>query len=174
MAASRLDGSPTKCRRQMTNTRPLIALAAFLIACYAVAAIGGAVTATSLGSWYEGLIRPSFAPPNWLFGPVWTVLYGMMAVAAWRVWRQTQQGGRTVPLRLFGIQLALNLGWSLIFFGSQAIALAFVEILLLLTVLVATTLAFRRIDRVAGALFVPYVLWVAFATLLNGGFMILN
>ena len=157
-----------------TRARDLTGLGGFLVACYGIAAIGGAVTATSIGSWYEGLIRPSFAPPNWLFGPVWTVLYGLMAVAAWRVWRRTRPVERTLPLGLFGVQLALNLGWSLIFFGSQAIALAFVEILLLLTVLVATTLAFRRIDRVAGALFVPYVLWVAFATLLNGGFMILN
>jgi len=105
--------------------------------------------------------------PNWLFGPVWTVLYAMMGVAAWRVWCKAWGNRARRPLALFALQLALNLGWSVTFFGLHAIGAAVVVIVALEAAILGTMLAFRRIDGVAAALLVPYALWVAFATLLN-------
>lgn len=149
-------------------------LLAFVAACLAVGAIGGAVTATSVGTWYQQLRKPSFNPPNWVFAPVWTALYIAMAVAAWRVWRARGLEGARSALVLFALQLALNLGWSILFFGLRQIGLALIEILILLATLVATTLAFRRIDGIAALLLVPYVAWVSFATVLTAAVWRLN
>lgn len=149
-------------------------LLALVAACLAVGAIGGAVTATSVGSWYQQLRKPSFNPPNWVFAPVWTTLYIAMAVAAWRVWRERGLEGARFALSLFAAQLALNLGWSILFFGMRQVGLALIEILLLLAILVATTLAFRRIDGIAALLLVPYVGWVSFATVLTAAIWRLN
>jgi len=155
------------------RNRDLLALGVFLIVCFAVSALGGAVTASSVGSWYQTLAKPSFNPPDWLFAPVWTLLYVMMAVAGWLVWRR---GGpaRRPALALFILQLALNLGWSLIFFGAQAIGAAFVEIGVLWLAILATLIAFYRIDRRAGLLLAPYLAWVSFATLLTASLWMLN
>lgn len=149
-------------------------LLALVAACLAVGAIGGAVTATSVGSWYQQLRKPSFNPPNWVFAPVWTALYIAMAVAAWRVWRARGLEGARSALVLFALQLALNLGWSILFFGLRQIGPALIEILILLATLVATTLAFRRIDGIAALLLVPYVAWVSFATVLTAAVWRLN
>ena len=149
-------------------------LLAFVAACLAVGAIGGAVTATSVGTWYQQLRKPSINPPNWVFAPVWTALYIAMAVAAWRVWRARGLEGARSALVLFALQLALNLGWSILFFGLRQIGLALIEILILLATLVATTLAFRRIDGIAALLLVPYVAWVSFATVLTAAVWRLN
>ncbi len=149
-------------------------LLALVAACLAVGAIGGAVTATSVGSWYQQLRKPSFNPPNWVFAPVWTALYIAMAVAAWRVWRARGLEGARSALVLFALQLALNLGWSILFFGLRQIGPAMIEILILLATLVATTLAFRRIDGIAALLLVPYVAWVSFATVLTAAVWRLN
>lgn len=149
----------------------MIARAAMLVVfiglCLAVGALGGWVTADNVKTWYPTIARPSFTPPNWLFGPVWTVLYVLMGVAAWRVWCRASPRTRQGPLALFALQLALNLGWSVVFFGAHRIGGAVVIIVTLEATILATVIAFRRIDRLAAALLLPYAAWVAFATVLN-------
>jgi len=145
----------------------IAALVLFVGLCLGVGALGAAVTATSVKTWYAALAKPSFNPPNAVFGPVWTVLYVMMAIAAWRVWRVTDRETARVPLALFALQLALNLCWSVAFFGLERIGPAVAVVVLLELAVVATALAFRPIDRIAAWLLVPYVLWVGFATVLN-------
>ena len=147
--------------------RRIAALVVFVGLCLAVGALGGWATAASVKDWYPALNKPSFNPPDWLFGPVWTVLYAMMGVAAWRVWFKAWGDRARRPLALFALQLALNLGWSVTFFGLHAIGAAVVVIVALEAAILGTMRAFRRIDGVAAALLVPYALWVAFATLLN-------
>lgn len=152
----------------------LPALAVFLVLCLLVAAVGGAVTATSVGTWYAALAKPAFNPPDWIFGPVWTVLYLMIAVAGWRVWRWRERPGARLALGAWGVQLALNLGWSFLFFGARLIGAALVEIVVLLAAILATAALFWRIDRLAGWLLVPYLAWVGFATVLNAALWRLN
>jgi tryptophan-rich sensory protein len=149
-----------------TPKRSAAALAVFVGLCALVAAVGGAATASGLQSWYRALHKPSFNPPDWVFGPVWTLLYLMMAIAAWRVWRG---GGRdrAVALALWGVQLALNLAWSLIFFGLRAPGPALIDLAMLLAGIAATMVAFARTDRTAAVLLVPYLSWCAFAFFLN-------
>ena len=153
------------------HTRGTLGFIVILALCLAVSAVGGAVTATSVGSWYALLAKPAFNPPNWIFAPVWTALYFMMAIAAWRIWRR---GGARWALSLFALQLALNLAWSIVFFGLRAPGAALAEILVLLLAILATTVVFWRSDRVAGMLFVPYAAWVAFAAVLNAAIWQLN
>lgn len=144
----------------------LASLALCIGLCVAVGALGGWVTATSVTTWYPGLNKPSFTPPDWVFGPVWTALYVLMGIAAWRVvWAGS--GLVRQALALFALQLAINLLWSVVFFGLQKIGAAVAVILLLEAAIVATIVAFRRIDGPAAALLLPYALWVAFATVLN-------
>jgi benzodiazapine receptor len=148
-----------------TVRRQALVLLAFIAVCLGVGALGGAVTATSVGTWYQQLNKPSFNPPDWVFGPVWTALYIAMVVAAWRVWRA--QGLTRLPLTLFAAQLALNLGWSILFFGMRQIGLALIEIAVLFMAIVSTASVFRRTDRAAALLLVPYLTWVAYAAMLN-------
>ena len=157
-----------------TGRNELPALAAFIALCLAVSAIGGWVTATSVGTWYQTLQRPSFNPPDWVFGPVWVTLYVMIAVAGWRVWRRRGLAAARREMVAYALQLALNLGWSFVFFGARMIGAAFAEILLLLAAIVVTAVLFWRADRIAGLLFVPYVGWVAFASVLNFSLWRLN
>ena len=144
-----------------------LALPGFVALCLGVAAIGGYATSTSVGGWYQALAKPAFTPPDGVFPPVWTVLYLMMAVAGWRVWRAEGFAGRETALALFGAQLALNLLWSMLFFAARRIDLALLDIVLLWVAIAATGAAFWRIDRLAGALFLPYLAWVTYAALLN-------
>jgi translocator protein len=141
-------------------------LLAWLGTCFTAAAIGG-FGSRSAGSLYQQLERPAWAPPGWLFGPAWTVVYAMMAVAAWLVWRSA--GWRSAPaaLTLFLGQLALNALWSWLFFGWRQGGWAFAEILLLWAGIAATLIAFLRMRPLAGALLVPYLSWVSFAAVLN-------
>jgi len=154
--------------------RDTVAFMIFLALCLAVSALGAAATATSVGTWYRTLAKPPFNPPDWIFAPVWTALYFMMALAAWRVWRRDGLRQARAALTLFALQLALNLAWSVLFFGMRAIAAALVEIVVLLVAILATALVFWRRDRVAGMLFVPYASWVAFAVVLNAALWRLN
>ncbi len=147
--------------------RDIPVLLGLLLLSLAVAAIGGAATASSVTSWYVGLDKPGFNPPNSLFGPVWTTLYILMAVAAWRVWRRRTDEDVRPALTLYGVQMVFNLAWSVIFFGLRQPGLAVIDILLLVATATATGLAFWRIDRPAGLMFVPYVAWAGFATALN-------
>jgi translocator protein len=145
----------------------LIALAFFVALCLGIGALGGSVVATSVDTWYADLAKPSFTPPDRVFGVVWTALYVLMAIAAWRVWRVADRDTRRGPLTLFALQLALTLGWTVVFFGLQKIGAAVATIVVLDVGVVVTTLAFRSIDRWAGLLMVPYLAWVVFATVLN-------
>jgi len=154
--------------------RNLVALAGFVALCFAVAAAGGAVTATSVETWYAGLAKPPFNPPDWVFGPVWTALYLMIAVAGWRVWRRRGESGAWLALGAWGVQLSLNLSWSMLFFGARMIGAALVEIAVLLAAILITAALFWRIDRIAGVLLVPYTAWVSFATVLNAALWRLN
>jgi len=133
-----------------------------------VAAVGGVATAGSVGDWYEGLDRAPWNPPGWVFGPAWTVLYVLMAVAAWLVAREgLDDPAVRTALLLYGAQLALNLGWSLVFFGLRRPGLALVVILALLVAIAATAVAFHGISPTAAWLLAPYLGWVAFAATLN-------
>ncbi|WP_129649274.1 TspO/MBR family protein [Peristeroidobacter agariperforans] len=139
---------------------------AWLAICFIAAAIG-AVASVQAGSFYLSLSRPEWAPPASVFGPVWTALYTLMAIAAWLVWRQGGYSNARAALNLFLAQLALNALWSWLFFAWHLGAAAFVDILLLLTLLIATMLAFWRQRQLAALLLVPYLLWVSFAAVLN-------
>lgn len=140
-----------------------------------VGAVGGVATARSLPDWYAGLNKPSWNPPNWVFGPVWTILYILMGIALWRILRLGWSApGVSLAVWAFGLQLALNLAWSLVFFGLRAPGLALIEIIILLAVLVFTLWRFLGLDAVAGWLLVPYVLWSTFATVLNATVWRLN
>jgi translocator protein len=126
------------------------------------------------GAWYATLERPGWAPPDWVFGPVWTVLYAMMGLAAWTIWKEKGFSGAGWALALFGVQLALNFAWSWLFFGLQNPGLALLEIVALWAAILATLVAFWRLRPLAGWLLVPYLLWVTFAAALNFEFWRLN
>jgi len=142
--------------------------------CYAVAGVGGKWTAAEIAGWYRSLRRPAIAPPNWVFGPVWTLLYGLMALAAWRVSLAAPTPARTWALGIFIAQLALNLAWSWIFFHRHAIGFALAEVASLWLLIGIAILAFSRVDAIAAWLMLPYLCWVSFAAVLNAQFWRLN
>ena len=148
-------------------------LALFVGLALLLGAAGGVITAPEIRGWYLTLNRPPGTPPNWVFGPVWTALYLMMGVAAWLVWRRRSTDARGA-LRLWGWQLLVNALWSPAFFGLHNPGLALVVIMVLLAVLGLTLRTFLRIQPLAGALLVPYLAWVCYATWLNAGFWWLN
>lgn len=132
----------------------------------ALAAAAGAAASVQAPEFYRSLARPSWAPPSWLFGPVWTLLYAMMATAATIVWRHGGPAARGA-LSLYAVQLALNAVWTWLFFAWRSGALAFAEILVLLAAIVATIVAFGRVRTVAAVLLLPYLAWTLFATALT-------
>lgn len=148
-----------------TRKNQWLVLAGFILVPLAVGMIGGLATAPSIESWYRTIAKPDWTPPDWVFGPVWTILYIMMGVAAWLVWKTRD---RVAPaMALFGVQLALNLAWSLLFFGARSPGLAMIEVVFLWTSVLLTMLAFFGRQSTAGWLFVPYLAWVSFAAMLN-------
>jgi tryptophan-rich sensory protein len=151
------------------SRRPLLL---FILATVAIGAAGSIFTQPNIPTWYAHLNHPSITPPNWVFAPVWTTLYVLMAVAAWRLWRVT--GLKSVELLAWGLQLALTFAWSVIFFGLHRIGAALVEILLLDLAILYTLLLFWRRDAIAGVLLLPYLAWTGFATLLTWRFWQLN
>lgn len=151
-----------------------IGLVGFLVACFGVAGFGGWLTSMGMPEWYMTLQKPSWNPPSWLFGPVWTTLYAAMAVAAWLVWKDAGFDGATAALAFFVVQLILNLAWSGIFFALRSPGWALVEIIALWAAILVTTVLFFRHSAWAGALMVPYLLWVTFASVLNGAIVRLN
>ena len=155
----------------MNPKYPWLALAVFLVLCFAVASLGGLTTTPNIPNWYAGLAKPSWTPPGWLFGPVWSALYLSMAVAAWLVWRK---GNAQIPMILFAVQLALNAAWSWLFFGLHSPSIAFLDIILLWAAIATTTIVFWRQSLLAGLLFVPYLVWVSFAAVLNFSIWRLN
>jgi benzodiazapine receptor len=150
----------------LSKQRQTVGLIAWLAICFVAAGIG-AVASVQAGPFYLSLTRPAWAPPASVFGPVWSVLYALMAIAAWLVWREAGFRHARVALGLFLAQLALNALWSWLFFAWHLGAVAFVDILLLWILIVATLIGFWRIRPLAGALLVPYLLWVSFAAMLN-------
>lgn len=142
-----------------------IVLAALLLLCLAVGAGAGWATSQSVSDWYPTLAKPWWNPPNWLFGPVWTALYILMAVAAWLVWKTPRD--TTGAMILFFSQLVLNFAWSFLFFGARSPWLGLLGIIFLWLALAATTWAFFNARRTAGLLMLPYLAWVSFAGLLN-------
>jgi tryptophan-rich sensory protein len=152
----------------------LAVLGIFIVVCLAVAGLGSVFTAGSVRDWYPALQKPSWNPPAWLFGPVWTVLYIMMAIAAWLIWQRQGLAGVSSALGLFGFQLILNALWSPLFFGLRSPLAGLMDIVPLWAAILATILSFWKISAVAGVLLIPYWLWVSFATALNFAIWRLN
>jgi translocator protein len=150
----------------MSPARKLLGLLGWLAVSFAAAAVG-AVASADASSFYAQLSRPAWAPPGWLFGPVWSVLYTLMGLAAWLVWCTAGLARGRPALLLFVVQLATNALWSWVFFVGRQGALAFAEVLLLWVLIVATVLAFWRVRKLAAALLLPYLGWVSFAALLT-------
>lgn len=159
----------------MTNSsRSLLALAGFLVLAFAASAIGGLATYPAIPDWYQNLEKPSWTPPDAVFGPVWTVLYVFMAVAAWLVWKRGGWAAHRVPLILWIVQLVLNSLWSILFFGMRNPGLGLVEIGILWLAILATLIAFWKVSHPAGWLMVPYLAWVSYASALNFAIWSLN
>lgn len=150
----------------LSNQRQVVGFIAWLAICFVAAGIG-AVASVQAGPFYLSLMRPSWAPPATVFGPVWATLYTLMAIAAWLTWREGGFRYARMALGLFFAQLAANAIWSWLFFAWHLGAVAFVDILLLWLLLVATLITFWRTRPLAGLLLVPYLLWVSFAAALN-------
>lgn len=150
-----------------------LGLAGWFALCFTMAAIG-ARASIEAGSFYGALVRPSWAPPAWLFGPAWTLLYTLMAIAAWLVWRRAGFGAGRRALTLFVLQLVPNTAWSWLFFAMHSGLWSFIDISLLWLLIVATAVAFRRLDPRAALLLMPYLAWVSFALALNAAVWRLN
>lgn len=158
---------------ERTALKGILGLLVSLALAYAAGFFGTLVTGSAIDTWYATLIKPELSPPNWIFAPVWTALYALMAIAAWRVYRK-QTTCATRALITYGAHLILNAGWSLAFFGLQNPSFGLFVIIALLALILATAWQFFRVDRLAGYLFVPYILWVSFATYLNFAILRLN
>lgn len=154
-------------RRQLPVWSNTAGLLGWIAACFAVAAVGGWLTMLGMPDWYNSLSKPGWNPPDWIFGPVWSLLYLAMGIAAWLVWRDAGWQRGTAPLMLFALQLTLNLAWSGLFFALRAPGMAAIEIVVLWGAIVATLMSFWPINRLAAGLLVPYLLWVSFASVLN-------
>ena len=150
----------------MSGTKQIIGLIGWLLLSFAAGAIGAAASVQA-ASFYQQLVQPSWAPPSSVFGPVWSLLYALMAIAAWLVWREGGWRRQRGVLALFVLQLAVNALWSWLFFGWHRGALAFADIVLLWLLIVATLIGFWRVRPLAGALLLPYLGWVSFASALN-------
>lgn len=149
-------------------------LAVAILVCFGTAAIGAAVTTPKIPFWYAELAKPDWAPPNWIFGPVWTLLYLLMAIAVWQIWRVVRSDGAKFPLVLFAVQLTLNSLWSVLFFGLASPGAAAIEIIVLWVAILATVIVFWRRSPWAGGLMLPYLVWVGFAMFLNFSIWRLN
>lgn len=151
-----------------------IGLIVAIALCLGAGGLGAIATTPEIDGWYKTIEKPSWNPPGYVFGPVWTMLYVMMAVAAWLVWKPAGFKAAKLPLALFAVQLLLNVAWSWIFFHFHQLGWAFAEIVVLWLAIVATTITFFRRSKIAGSLMVPYLIWVSFASLLNFAIWQLN
>jgi len=157
------------------NKRDWLKLGIAVIGSELAGIIGAVFTTSAIPTWYATLVRPDFSPPNWIFGPVWTTLYALMGVAAFLVWKRgLDRKDVRVALGTFVGQLILNTLWSIIFFGLQNPGAAFIEIMALWIMIVATIVTFSKISKTAAWLLVPYILWVSFAAYLNYSIWMLN
>jgi len=153
----------------------LLKLLASLVVVLVAGGIGSLATTKAIPTWYQGLVKPSFNPPNWLFGPAWTLLYLLMAVAAWLVWKQAfGAAGVKLALAVFLAQLILNTLWSILFFGLRSPLAGLVDIVVLWLAILATIVLFFRVSVPAGILLLPYIAWVSFAAVLNAAILRLN
>lgn len=162
-----------------TNRKSAAALLGFVLLCLAVGGFGSWLTTPNLDPWYADLAKPPFNPPNWIFGPVWTTLFLFMAYAIWRIWQVPSSDveirrKRGQAMFAFGLHLILNIGWSAAFFFAQSLAFGLAIISLLALSIATVMVLFFKLDRVAGLLFVPYLLWVLFASVLNLSIFLLN
>ena len=146
----------------------------WIVLTLAVGGISGYLTAGSVDGWYRTLVRPSFAPPNWVFGPVWTLLYLIMGIAVWLATSATTGPLRNRIIIVFLVQLSLNFLWSLIFFNRHEIGLALIEVLVMWIAIAASAWLFAQCSRIAALMMLPYLAWVTFASALNAGFWWLN
>jgi translocator protein len=151
-------------------------IATTIVTCVGIGYFSGMVTRESITTWYPTLIKPIFNPPNWIFAPVWSLLYIMMGIAAGIIWNKIDTNEKAVvkAMKYFVIQLALNALWSSLFFGFHNVFLALIEIILLWLMIFETFSHFKKIDKLAGQLLIPYLCWVAFATILNASIWWLN
>ena len=158
------------------HVQSAIGFVVFLLMCLSAQLTGSFLTVPAIRSgWYRSLIKPAFNPPDWVFGPVWTVLYFTMAVAAWLIWSQEKDNALVKPaLFLFFVQLVFNVLWSAFFFSMRRPDFGLIGILLLWLMILAMVLVFFRIHRWAGLILIPYLLWVLFASVLNGAIWWLN
>ena len=144
-----------------------------IVICELAGVIGSVFTADSVSTWYVTLAKPVFNPPNWLFGPVWTLLYLLMGISLWLVWRSKSKF-KSIAIWFFSIQLLLNILWSIIFFGLKSLLGALIEIILLWALIIITIILFHRISKTAAWILLPYILWVTFAAILNFSIWLLN
>ncbi len=151
-----------------------IGLVVAVVVCYGAALLGNLATMPQIPTWYAGIAKPPWTPPDWLFGPVWSLLYAMMAVAAWFIWRQSDWKTAKSPLLWFAAQLILNSLWSILFFGMQKPAWSMVEVFFLWLAILMTIRAFWPVSRLAAGLLIPYLIWVSFASVLNVAIWQLN
>ncbi len=154
------------------KVKTIFAFLFFLLLCFGVSYVGSRFTFPALDPWYAGLQKPSFNPPNWVFGPVWGILYFLMAVSAWLVWRKV--GFFHSSQLFFYVQLTANLLWSIIFFGLHRMDLALLDISILWLFIALTLNAYRKIQSWAALFFIPYLVWVSFAAVLNYSLWRLN
>ena len=144
-----------------------------VLICVGLGSASGFSTVSAIAGWYQSIQKPSWNPPNWLFGPVWTVLYIMMGISVALIWHSRHNAKKTA-ISFFVVQLMLNLLWSYIFFGKQDIFLAFIEIIAMWIFILLTIIFFYRINKTSAYLLIPYLLWVSFATFLNYSIYLLN
>lgn len=153
----------------------IVRLIVSIVVCQLAGVVGAIFTTPAIPTWYASLNKPPFNPPNWVFFPVWTTLYTLMGIAAFVVWRKGLHERRVrLALGIFGLQLILNLAWTIVFFGLHSLFGAVLAIVLLWVAILVSIVAFWRISRVAGALLIPYILWVSFAGILNISIWMLN
>jgi tryptophan-rich sensory protein len=159
--------SPKQPADVMTPRARLFGFISFVVLCLGAGGLGAIATTPEIAGWYRTLAKPSWNPPDYVFGPVWTTLYVSMAIAAWLVWKPAGFTAAATPLSLFALQLALNVAWSWVFFGMHQPGWAFFEVLVLWLAILATTVAFFRCSRIPGYMMLPYLAWVSFAAALN-------
>ena len=152
----------------------LVKLAISLVLPLSVGAVAGMFTSQAVPTWYASLNRPSFNPPNWVFGPVWTSLYILLGISFYLIWKENPSKYRNLAIKVFSIQILLNFLWSFIFFYFNLIGVALLEIILLCISIVTMIYLFYKIKPIAAYLNIPYLLWVSFATILNSGYYFLN
>lgn len=151
-----------------------LSLALFIVLCFVVEIIGSVWTQETVSSWYPTLVKPSWTPPNWLFGPVWTILYIMIAISGWLIYKAKHSHERTLALLLYTIQLVLNFIWSFLFFSLRNPMLGLIDIILLCVFITLTIIKAWVVRPLASLLLLPYLLWVTFAASLNAGIWLLN